>query len=81
MKTSIVSGCNCGPDENNEFLYNNIYPDFNILEYQSAIAQKGIIRNPCDCTDILSGDPVLVDSLTGEKECVFPNEYFLNSLV
>jgi hypothetical protein len=83
MKTSIVSGCNCPETSTNDsnILYKNIYPDYNILEYQSSIAQPGAIREPCDCTDITSGDPVLVDSLTGEKVCVFPNEYFLNSLV
>ena len=81
MKTSIVNGCNCGPEDNNEFLYKNIYSDSNILEYQSAIAQSSIVREPCDCTDITIDDPILVDSLTGDKVCVFPNQYFLNSLV
>ena len=81
MKTSIVNGCNCGPAINNELLYKNIYPNSNILQYQSAIAQNGIVKKPCDCTDITSSDPILVDSLSGEKVCVFPNEYFLNSLV
>jgi len=80
MKTSIVNGCNCGPDINNELLYKNIYSDSNILQYQSSIP-KPLVRKPCDCTDITSGDSILVDSLTGEKVCVFPNEYFLDSLV
>ena len=83
MKTSIVSGCNCPETsiEDNDILYKNLYPEYSILEYQSSIADPGLVRKPCDCTDITSGDPVLVNSLTGDKICVFPNEYFLNSLV
>jgi hypothetical protein len=82
MKTSIVSGCNCPENATDDFIiYNNPFYDSNILEYQSAIAQTGITKRPCDCTDITSDDPVLLDSITGDKVCVFPNEYFLKSLV
>jgi hypothetical protein len=82
MKTSIVSGCNCPENATDDFIiYNNPFYDSNILEYQSAIAQTGIVKKPCDCTDITSDDTVFLNSLTGDKVCVFPNEYFLKSLV
>jgi hypothetical protein len=82
MKTSIVSGCNCPETSNdNDILYKSSYTKYNILEYQSSIAYPGIAKKPCDCTDITSSDKVLVNSLTGEQFCVFPNESFLNSLV
>jgi hypothetical protein len=82
MKTSIVSGCNCPEiSDDNDILYKNLYPEYNILDYQSSIAYPGIAKKPCECTDITSGDQFLINSVTGENFCVFPNESFLNSLV